>query len=88
MNNSTKFRVFIPLLLAFICSGLSSVEAQTIVTFETNLGDIKIELLDDTRPISGHGSQLVTFKKSLVKPDSILDKKSRKIPHQPIHYGQ
>lgn len=52
MKNSTKFSFLIPLLLALICSGLNRTEAQTIVTFETNLGAIKIQLLDDTRPIS------------------------------------
>ena len=52
MKVKTKVLVLIPLLLTFICASLNSVQAQTIVTFETNLGQIQIELFDDTRPIS------------------------------------
>ena len=52
MKNPTSLRVLLPLLLALICSDFSSTHAQTIVTFETNLGTIKIRLFDDTRPIS------------------------------------
>jgi len=52
MKKSTKFRAFIALLLSFIFSCFNGAQAQTIVTFETNLGDIEIELFDDTRPIS------------------------------------
>ena len=52
MKVKTKVLVLIPLLLTLICASLNSVQAQTIVTFETNLGQIQIELFDDTRPIS------------------------------------
>jgi cyclophilin family peptidyl-prolyl cis-trans isomerase len=52
MKISTMSRVLMPLLLSLICFGTSSAQAQTIVTFETNLGQIKIELLGDTRPVS------------------------------------
>lgn len=48
----TKLRIFIPLFLSLICVGFDRLQAQTIVTFETNLGQIKIKLFDDTRPVS------------------------------------
>ncbi len=43
MITSTKFHVLIPLLLSLICVGLNSLQAQTVV-FNTNLGDIKVQL--------------------------------------------
>ncbi len=52
MKNLTTFRAIIPLLFALICFGFNNAHAQTIVTFETNLGTIRIRLFDNTRPIS------------------------------------
>lgn len=52
MKNSTKLLLSLALLFSLLGFNFKSVQAQTIVTFETNLGTIKIQLLEETRPIS------------------------------------
>ena len=51
MITSTKFHVLIPLLLSLICVGLNPLQAQTVV-FNTNLGDIKVELASAAAPVT------------------------------------
>ena len=52
MKYLNTLRVFIPLLLCVTCVGLKDAHAQTIVSFDTNFGEIEIELFDSQRPIS------------------------------------
>ena len=52
MKNSNTFRFLIPLFLFAICFSSKDAQGQSIVEFQTSLGDIEIQLFDNTRPIS------------------------------------
>ena len=58
MKNRNTLRALLPLILCTFCAlcaiyfGSKEVRAQSIVNFETSLGDIEIQLFDNSRPIS------------------------------------
>ena len=54
MKTTKAFLVFATLLFCVCCQSFTTLQAQTntIVTFETNLGNIEVELFDTTAPVS------------------------------------
>ena len=52
MKTPKAFILAATLLVCVCCQSFTTLQAQTNVTFETNLGNIEVELFDDTAPLS------------------------------------